>query len=100
MMRIPGQSGEVHTAVQVLGNTLRVAILRELAAGPATRATISAALGVTEQSLSRQIALLEEKGVVSTEVLPGRGRPTRHHLQTARLEQLERALTSYLHSHR
>lgn len=100
MMRIPGQSEEVHTAVQVLGNTLRVAILHELAMGPATRATISAALGVTEQSLSRQIALLEEKGVVGTDVLPGRGRPTRHHLQTERLDQLERALVSYLHPHR
>ena len=100
MMRIPGQSEEVHTAVHIFGNTLRVAILNQLALGPATRSTISAALGVTEQSLSRQIALLEEKGVVRTDVLPGRGRPTRHHLQTARLEQLERALTSYLHPHR
>ncbi|MEX5268554.1 ArsR/SmtB family transcription factor [Kocuria sp. CPCC 204721] len=97
MMKIPGQSEEVHAAVQVLGNTLRVAILSHLAFGPATRATISGALGVTEQSLSRQMAFLEEKGVVSTEVLPGRGRPTLHHLQSARLSQLERALVAYLH---
>lgn len=97
MMRISGQSEEVHTAVQVLGNTLRVAILSHLALGPATRATISEALGVTEQSLSRQMAFLEDKEVVSTTVLPGRGRPTLHHLRSARLKELESALVTYLH---
>ena len=97
MMRISGQSEEVHAAVQVLGNTLRVAILSHLALGPATRASISSALGVSEQSLSRQIAFLEDKGVVSTDVLGGRGRPTLHRLQSGKLHELEHALASYLH---
>jgi len=97
MMKIPGQSEEVHAAVLVFGNTLRVAILRHLALGPATRASISSTLGVTEQSLSRQIAFLEDKGLVSTDVLGGRGRPTLHRLHPDRLDRLQHHLTTYLH---
>ncbi|WP_152977982.1 helix-turn-helix domain-containing protein [Curtobacterium sp. S6] len=98
MMKIPNQPEQVRVATMLFGNTLRAAILNILSKAPATRAELCATLDVGEQSLARQIAMLEEHGVVETEILPGRGRPTRHSLNTHRLIEFETILTSYIHA--
>lgn len=97
MRKIQSQPEQVHTAVQIFGNTLRVAILRVLAQRQATRAEISQELEVTEQSLSNQIAMLESYGIVETTVLPGRGQRNRHTLNQEVLKEYEQAFLDYIH---
>jgi predicted transcriptional regulator len=97
MMRLPNQPEPVHTAVLLFGNTVRAGILHVLSKGPATRAELSATLEVGEQSLARQIAMLEDNGIVDSKILPGQGRPTQHSLNPDRLKRFEDLYANYIH---
>ena len=98
MKKIPDQSKEVADAIFILGNTLRVGILRALGGGPKSRAEIASALDVTSGAMSSQIQLLEDHGLVTTKVMRAAGRPIMHALNTKKLKRFEDALLGYLHS--
>lgn len=66
----------VEAAIDILGNRIRVAILGHLQEhGPSQRGEIAAALGMVPGSVSNQLAVLLEAGVVTTDPAAHQIRP-------------------------
>ena len=97
MIRIKDQSEDVHRAVLIFGNTLRLGILRQLYLGKDNRTDIANALGVTEVSLTRQMSTLVDHGLVEATVLRLQGRPVRYALNKEATQNLFDFLSSYWH---
>lgn len=96
MINIPDQPSSVHNATIIFGNTLRLGIIRQLALGKDNRADIAKALGVTEDSLTRQIATLIEHGLVTSHIVAGPGRPVRFEFNKDAVLELHRILGEYI----
>lgn len=66
---VPTPLGEhVEAAIDILGNRIRVAILGHLKLhGPSVRGDIAAALGLVPSSVSNQLTILLEAGVIRTD---------------------------------
>lgn len=97
MIRIKDQLEDVHHAVLIFGNTLRLGILRQLYLGKDNRTDIANALGVTEVSLTRQMSTLVDHGLVEATVLRLQGRPVRYALNKEATQSLFDFLSSYWH---
>ena len=97
MIRIKDQSEDVHRAVLIFSNTLRLGILRQLYLGKDNRSDIAKALGVTEVSLTRQMSTLVDHGLVEATVLRLQGRPVRYSLNKEATQSLFDLLSSYWH---
>lgn len=95
MLRITDQPQKVHDAVLIFGNTLRLGIIRQLALGKDNRSDIAKALGVSEDALTRQMALLIDHGLVDSVVLRAKGRPVRYSLNKEAVQEFFSALNSY-----
>lgn len=96
VLKISGQSPAVHDAVTIFGNTLRVGIIRQLYLGKTSRQEIAAALNVSEVSLTRQLSLLADYGLVTAEVIPGvQGRPVKYTLNKDATNALFEELRGY-----
>lgn len=96
MHKIPDQSPAVRAAMLVFGNTLRVGIIRQLYLGKTSRREIASSLSVTEDALSRQLALLIDHKLVHGEVIRGEpGRPVKYTLDKEATHQLFGALEGY-----
>ena len=72
-----------------LADPIRRGLIRQLTAGPARVADLSAAYKVTRPAVSRHLRLLTEAGVASAE---DRGRERHYHLEPAGLEPVRRFL--------
>lgn len=96
MIKIPDQPQSVHNAALILGNTLRLGIIRQLALGKDNRADIAKALNVTEDSLTRQIATLVEHGLVTSHIVAGPGRPVRFEFHKDKVQELHKLLGEYI----
>lgn len=102
MVRMPapiqpqGQSDDVHQAVIALGNGLRAAIIHELRQGPLLGPDLNERLSLPSGTVTPQLAILRELGVVVSETQTGRGRPTLHRLNKARIRELLDTLDAYL----
>lgn len=96
MHTIHDQSATVQNAILIFGNTLRVGIIRQLYLGKTSRREIAKALSVTEDSLTRQIALLVDHGLVAAEIIRGEvGRPVKYTLDKEATRALFSALEDY-----
>lgn len=96
MHTIHDQSATVQNAILIFGNTLRVGIIRQLYLGKTSRREIAKALAVTEDSLSRQIPLLVDHGLVTSEIIRGEvGRPVKYTLNKEATRALFSALEDY-----
>ncbi|WP_066285556.1 ArsR/SmtB family transcription factor [Arthrobacter sp. B6] len=92
-------SADVEAAVATFGNRARNEILRFLTAtGPATRGDIVAAVSAGDPSVAKHLAALEEAGVVTVDVEPGRrhGRSPRYSANPVRIKELLDAHLKYL----
>ena len=69
-----GMTEEVAEIIEVLGNHARTEILRRLAQRPMTAVDLAAGLDVSHTSVWRHLVLLEEHGLVTADVEPGRRR--------------------------
>lgn len=93
----PDLPPQVEEAIAVLGNRVRVAILRALVAhGPATKAELHRRLGGSDANLHHHLTALERSGALTAD--PSRsdepGPVTRrYHLDQARLRVLLDALS-------
>ena len=102
MVRMPapiqpqGQSDDVHQAVIALGNGLRAAIIHELRQGPLLGPDLNERLSLPSGTVTPQLAILRDLGVVVSETQTGRGRPTLHTLNEARIQELLDTLDAYL----
>ncbi|MFI8598267.1 ArsR/SmtB family transcription factor [Rothia koreensis] len=96
MKPVEDQSPEVLTAVQIFGNSLRVAVVRQLYSGPKHRSDIVKAVDASQVSVSHQLQYLGERGLTQEEVVAGRGRPIVYSLNRQRLDSLLDALTTYI----
>lgn len=102
MVRMPapiqpqGQSDDVHQAVIALGNGLRAAIIHELRQGPLLGPDLNERLSLPSGTVTPQLAILRDLGVVVSETQTGRGRPTLHTLNKARIRELLDTLDAYL----
>lgn len=96
MMRVPSQPSAVHEAAQLLGNTLRLAILNLLREGPFSRAYAADRLGVNESNLSRQLSILAEHDLVTAEMMPGRGRPMLYAINEEAVETMLTLVGNYV----
>lgn len=74
---VPTPFGEqVEAAIDILGNRIRVAILGHLRKnGPAQRADIAEALSIVPSSVSNQLVVLMNAGVITADVPEGHVRP-------------------------
>jgi DNA-binding transcriptional ArsR family regulator len=72
-----------------LADPIRRDLIRQLTAGPARVADLSAAYNVTRPAVSRHLRLLTEAGVASAE---DRGRERHYHVEPAGLEPVRRFL--------
>lgn len=97
MIRIKDQPENVHLAVLIFGNTLRLGILRQLYLGKNNRTDIAKALGVTEVSLTRQMSTLVEHGLVESTILRAQGRPVRYTLNKEVTQNLFDTMSNYWH---
>lgn len=97
MIRIKDQPENVHHAVLIFGNTLRLGILRQLYLGKDNRSDIAKALGVTEISLTRQMSTLVDHGLVKATVLRAQGRPVRYELNKESTQALFDLMGTYWH---
>ena len=95
MMRVQNQSEDVHTAVLVYGNTLRLAVLRALQSGTKSRSQISEELGTSQASIAHQLQFLRDYGLIEIETLSGRGRPMLHSLNHERAASLLETFLAY-----
>lgn len=96
-IRIKDQPENVHLAVLIFGNTLRLGILRQLYLGKNNRTDIAQALGVTEASLTRQMSTLIENGLVTSTVLREQGRPVRYSINKDAVQNLFTSMDDYWH---
>lgn len=96
-IRIKDQPENVHLAVLIFGNTLRLGILRQLYLGKNNRTDIAQALGVTEVSLTRQMSTLIEYGLVQSTILRAQGRPVRYTLNKDAVQELFNTMSNYWH---
>lgn len=96
MLRVKDQSDEIHQAVILYGNTVRVGILRALRQGITDRNVISERLGIGVDNLGRQLNVLVEEGIIEAETQPGRGRPISYTLNREAAERLHKSLNDYL----
>lgn len=91
----------MEAAIDILGNRIRVAILGHLQEhGPAQRGEIAAALGMVPGSVSNQLTVLLEAGVVTTDPVADQIRPgarVRYVVMPEKVAGLYRALGSALH---
>ncbi len=89
-----GERGE--TAIDILGNRIRVAIIGCLRKkGPSLRGDIAAELGLPSGSVSNQLAVLVKAGVIATDPPEGQIRPggrVLYSVVTDRVEDLYKAL--------
>lgn len=91
-----GQSDAVHAAAVALGNTVRLAIVHELAQGPLLGPDLIARLGLPSGTVGPHLELLRGQGVITSTAQPGRGRPTLHALNTDKTRELLDVWTAYL----
>lgn len=102
MVRMPapiqpqGQSDDVHQAVIALGNGLRAAIIHELMRSPLLGPELNERLSLPSGTVTPQLAVLRDLGVVVSETQTGRGRPTLHTLDKTRIRELLDTLDAYL----
>lgn len=72
---MPGEMPEeVLSAIDVIGNNVRTEILRRLAQDAATARDLAEQIGVHHGSVHRHLVVLEEHGLVTTDVDPGKRR--------------------------
>lgn len=98
---VPTPLGEhVEAAIDILGNRTRVAILGHLKAhGPSVRGDIAAALSLVPSSVSNQLTILLDAGVITTDPPEGQIRPGSRVLYAVvpeRVEELYRTLGAAL----
>lgn len=91
-----GQSDAVHAAAVALGNTVRLAIIHELAQGPLLGPDLITRLGLPSGTVGPHLELLRGQGVITSTPQPGRGRPTLHTLDMDRTRELLDIWTAYL----
>lgn len=96
-IRIKDQPENVHLAVLIFGNTLRLGILRQLYLGKNNRTDIAKALGVTEVSLTRQMSTLVENDLVTSTILREQGRPVRYSINKDAVQNLFNTMDNYWH---
>lgn len=102
MVRMPaaiqprGQNDDVHGAAIALGNTVRLAIVHELAQGPLLGPELIERLGLPSGTVAPHLVILRDYGVITSTTQSGRGRPTLHTLCRPRLSELLATLTQYL----
>jgi DNA-binding transcriptional ArsR family regulator len=96
MKPIHDQSAEVLAAVQLFGNPLRVAVIRQLQDGTKFQNEIIEAVQASQVSVSHQLQTLREFGLTNEELVPGRGRPVRYTLNTQRYTELLTAFCDYI----
>jgi DNA-binding transcriptional ArsR family regulator len=95
-MQPKGQNDDVHRAVVAIGNGLRAAIIHELRQGPLLGPELNERLSLPSGTVTPQLAVLRDLGVVVSEAQAGRGRPTLHTLNQAQTRELLEALGAYL----
>lgn len=102
MVRMPapiqprGQNDDVHGAAIALGNTVRLAIIHELAQGPLLGPELIDRLGLPSGTVGPHLTILRNHGVITSNTQSGRGRPTLHALHQSRLDELVATLVQYL----
>lgn len=94
---VPTPLGEqVEAAIDILGNRMRVAIIGYLRAnGAALRGDIAAALGMVPGSVSNQLTVLLDAGVIETDPPAGHIRPgnrVRYSVVAHRVDELYETL--------
>ncbi|MBG0741319.1 helix-turn-helix transcriptional regulator [Paeniglutamicibacter antarcticus] len=92
-------SDEVELAVATFGNRTRNEIIRHLLEhGPEPRGEIVANVEASEASVAKHLVLLEDAGIVSADVEPGRrhGRAPRYSVNPDRIRVLLEAHLQYL----
>lgn len=95
MKPIHDQSAEVLAAIQLFGNPLRLAVIRQLQSGTKFQSEIIEAVQASQVSVSHQLQTLREFGMTSEELVPGRGRPVKYTLNTQRYIELLTAFCDY-----
>jgi DNA-binding HxlR family transcriptional regulator len=95
----PDLPDDTERAIDILGNRVRVAVIRSLlTAGPATRGTLAERLGVSASLLQKHLAALEELGAV--QLTPPRSvpgvRPRFYSTDVATISQVVEALRNGL----
>lgn len=102
MVRMPapiqprGQNDDVHGAAIALGNTVRLAIIHELAQGPLLGPDLIERLGLPSGTVAPHLTILRNHGVITSSTQGGRGRPTLHALHQPRVGELLATLAEYL----
>lgn len=91
---------EVLVAIEVIGNNVRTELLRQLTAQPLTALELAERVGVHSASVHRHLVLLEERGLIFTEVQKGqrRGQTVKWQTQQARVAELGRLWVEYVAS--
>lgn len=95
MLRLEDQPLAVHHAALIFGSPLRLGIIRQLILGKESRIDIAKALGVSEDTLTRQMGKLLEHGLVEAKVLRAKGRPVRYTVNTEAIMQLFETMGAY-----